>query len=136
MLKSPTYIGSLTLDSTGRVLAEGFIVVDGVPCVVLQNLLATLPAIAVAWNSEPSRGHLKGSKCRWESRQDLGSFLYPQKLLLPEFLSRALSVIVNLGQQRILGVGMFRFVCTSESMLNATLWFWSAIMVSKRRAVI
>jgi hypothetical protein len=39
----------MTLNPTGGVLAGGTIVVDGVTYIVPQNLLATLPATAVAW---------------------------------------------------------------------------------------
>lgn len=49
-MQSPVHNDSLTLDPTGGVLAGGSIVVDGVPYIVPQNLLATLPAIAVAWS--------------------------------------------------------------------------------------
>lgn len=46
----PAHNDNLTLKPTGRVLAGDSIVVDGVPYTVPQNLLATLPAIALVWS--------------------------------------------------------------------------------------
>lgn len=40
----------MTLSPTGGPLAGGTITVDGVAITVPQNLLATLPALVVAWS--------------------------------------------------------------------------------------
>ncbi|TKA55678.1 hypothetical protein B0A49_10597, partial [Cryomyces minteri] len=42
-------INGMTLDPSGGTLAGGSITVDGVAITVPTNLLATLPAITVAW---------------------------------------------------------------------------------------
>ncbi|KIJ37448.1 hypothetical protein M422DRAFT_260124 [Sphaerobolus stellatus SS14] len=43
-------IDSMTLNTTGGILAGGSITVDGITIVVPENLLVTLPSIAVAWS--------------------------------------------------------------------------------------
>ena len=58
----------MTLDTTGGPLAGGSITVDGLVITVPANLLATLPAISVAWGELFNNGvaNLPGS-ISWEA---------------------------------------------------------------------